>query len=496
MNKDCPQTRSTQRRIRRAFLALAAVGGLALVPPSTGSDIEFKKPRTTSSASQGEAQALSTAFRNVANTLGPSVVYINAIDRPPFAMGNARGFGGQAMPSPGQGRNPHRTPNRIGQGTGVIVSENGFVLTNNHVVEGADEVLVTLHDGREVPGRFVGTDAATDLALLQVDAGNLQPAEFSDSNDVQVGDWVVALGSPFGLRQTLTAGIVSAIGRGGVGLATYEDYIQTDAAINPGNSGGPLANIRGEVIGINSAMSSANGGNAGIGFAIPSRIIQQVANDLMRSGSVSRGWLGVNIQPLDPGLAQSFGHDSRNGVLVSSVIPNAPADRSGILPGDIIIRINDRAMKNPRDLAMYVAELEPRTKVLVTLVRDGRTLSRTTTLTTRPVRLGSEDKMDETPGETHLGMDIVPLSEELAKEANLESRDAVFVRGVQQDSPAASNGIQPGDSILRVNGIETGDLDSFRVAMADLQRGEPIRMLVERGGACSFVMMNGTEVIR
>ena len=478
---------------------MSAMTGLALVAPSMASDIEFTKSEASSPALHGEAHSLSNSFRNVMKTLGPSVVYINAIDRPPFAMNGNGNAGGRFMPPPGrgpQGGNPNRIPNRIGQGTGVIASANGFVLTNNHVVEGADEVLVTLHDGREVAGRFVGTDAATDLALLQIDAENLKPAEFADSNDVQVGDWVVALGSPFGLRKTLTAGIVSAIGRGGVGLATYEDYIQTDAAINPGNSGGPLANIRGEVIGINSAISSANGGNAGIGFAIPSRIIRQVANDLMQTGSVSRGWLGVNIQPLNLELARSFGYDSRNGVLVSSVIPNAPAAQSGILPGDIIIRIGDEPMNTPRDLAMHVAQLEPRTRITVTLVRDGRTITRNTTLVMRPAQLGAADRIEQLPGEELMGMDLVPLTKELARVANLEHSDAVFVRSVQEDSPAAAGGIEPGDFIRSVNGRETGDLEALRFAMADSTNNESIRMLVERGGASRFVMMHGSEVIR
>ena len=478
------------------------MAGVALVPTTFGSEIEFKKPAPAAVASHGEAQSLSNSFRSVMENLGPSVVYINAIDRPPFSTKNApQGFGGRLMPPPGNGRgpqgiNPNRVPNRIGQGTGVIVSESGFVLTNNHVVEGADDVLVTLHDGREVPGQFVGTDAATDLALLQIDAENLKPAHFADSKDVRVGDWVVALGSPFGLHKTLTAGIVSAVGRGGVGLATYEDYIQTDAAINPGNSGGPLANIRGEVIGINSAMSSANGGNAGIGFAIPSRIIQQVANDLMQTGSVSRGWLGVNIQPLDLELARSFGHDSRNGVLVSSVVPNAPADRSGILPGDIIVQIDDQAMNNPRDLAMHLAQLDPRTRITVTLVRNGRTLTRTSTLVMRPTRLGAADGWNNVPGEKLLGMDLIPLTRELAIQANLEHQDAVFVRSVEENSPAATRGIEPGDLIRSVNGQDTGDIEALRIAMSDCMNDGPIRMLMEREGTSRFVMMNGPEMIR
>ena len=244
----------------------------------------------------------------------------------------------------------------MGQGTGVVVSSDGLVLTNNHVVEGASSLRVVMHDGEEIEGTIVGTDPDTDLALVRVEKTDLTAAQFGDSDSALVGDWVVALGSPFGLQQTVTAGIISAIGRETVGLARFENYIQTDAAINPGNSGGPLVNLSGEVIGINTAISSAAGGNDGVGFAIPSRMVMRVVNDLAFDGTMERGWLGVNIQQLDEDLAATFNFPSRHGVLISGVVADTPAERAGLEVGDIITAIDGTRVATTATLARTIAQ--------------------------------------------------------------------------------------------------------------------------------------------
>lgn len=378
----------------------------------------------------------------------------------------------------------------MGQGTGVIASADGLVVTNNHVIAGADEVKVVLHDGREAMGTVVGADPDTDLAVLRIEASDLVPAKFGDSEESQVGDWVIALGSPFGLSQTVTAGIVSALGREGVGLARFENYIQTDAAINPGNSGGPLANIHGEVVGINTAISSAAGGNDGVGFAIPSRMVGRIVNDLVDDGTVERGWLGVNIQPLDPDLAATFGHDARSGVLVAGVVEGTPASDAGLRPGDIILDIEGRQTDTPAGLARRIADFTPDTEVTIDFLRDGDVLSRVVRLGTRPGAGGSP--VATTPAANagpRLGLELAPLDDASREEASLNTRDGLFVRGVLADGPAAAAGIEPGDAILQIDGTSVTSLESFRAALEATGTGERVRLLVERAGMTRFVVV-------
>jgi serine protease Do len=378
----------------------------------------------------------------------------------------------------------------MGQGTGVIATADGLVITNNHVIAGADEVKILLHDGRETTATVIGADPATDLAVLRIDASDLVAAKFGDSDESQVGDWVIALGSPFGLSQTVTAGIVSALGREGMGLATFENYIQTDAAINPGNSGGPLANIYGEVIGINTAISSATGGNDGIGFAIPSRMVQRIVNDLAIDGTVERGWLGVNIQPLDEELAASFGHDARSGVLVAGVLDGTPAANAGLEPGDIVLNINGRRTDTPAGLARRIADFVPDTAVSLEILRNGERLSRTAVLGVRP---GSESTTEveeapepETPS---LGLELAPLDETMRREAGLASETGLFVKGVLADGPAAAAGIEPGDAILRINGLQPTSIGAFQSVLDGLEPDQTIRLLIERQGMTRFILV-------
>ena len=255
----------------------------------------------------------------------------------------------------------------------MIVTSDGFILTNNHVVRGADEVTVTLMDNRDFRAKIVGTDAKTDLAVLKIEAKDLTPARIGNSDNMKVGEWVLAVGCPFGLEQTVTAGIISARGRVmGIIEGGYEDFLQTDAAINPGNSGGPLVNLQGEVIGINSAIESRNGGNMGIGFAIPTNLARSVMDALIKDGKVVRGWLGASIQPLDEGLAESFGYKSNQGVLIGSVLPNSPAEKAGLKDGDIVSELNGRQVDTVTQLRNGIAALAPKSKADLMVHRNGK----------------------------------------------------------------------------------------------------------------------------
>ena len=493
---------------RRSLAAVAAIAGLALAPSllAESSDVvrlnQATAASTATEASIAGARSLSGAFRNVADIMRPSVVQILAVDHDPAGAAGMRGSlppgldpdripeqfrdmlpGGRGTPNPGP---------RRGQGTGVITTADGLVITNNHVIEGADEITVVLHDGEEVPAELIGADPETDLAVLRITHDGLVPASFGDSEDALVGDWVVALGSPFGLRQSVTAGIISALGRETVGLARFENYIQTDAAINPGNSGGPLVNLDGEVIGINSAISSAAGGNDGIGFAIPSRMVQRIVNDLAADGTVERGWLGVNIQPLDGELAATFGHQSRRGVLVSGVLDDTPAAKAGLEPGDIILAIGGRATDTPASLARTVAESQPDDAVEVQLVRDGRTIVRTAVLAARPNADGGSSEPSATPeaaAPARLGLELALLDDDLREQAGLRAGSGLFVRAVESDGPAAAAGIEPGDAILRIGGTEADSIEAFKIALDAIPTDQPIRLLVERSGTTRFVLV-------
>lgn len=295
------------------------------------------------------ARALSRCFREVARKAGPSVVAITT-----------RAHGGR------------------GEGTGVIISKDGLIVTNNHVVAASDEISVQLADGREFRAARIGTDPESDLAVIRVQATDLTPAVFGDSVNAETGDWVLAIGSPFGLEQTVTAGIISAKGRDGMGLSTFEEYIQTDAAINPGNSGGPLLDLDGKVIGINSGIASASGGSSGVGFAIPSHIVTRVVDALAKGKAVPRGWLGVSMRPVATPSAE--------GVLIAAVAADTPAARAGLQRGDIVLTVDGDAATSPSQVMRVIASHPPQSSITLELTRAGKPLTTLATLGARPMQ--------------------------------------------------------------------------------------------------------------
>jgi len=348
----------------RTLFALAAMAALGATPLVSASDSR-ESPSTTEELRY--ARNLSQAFRQVAKKVAPSVVSVNTIDRAPTA-----GVGPMMAPFGGA------APSRVGKGSGVIISTDGLIVTNFHVVRHAERIMIRLLDQRELDAAVIGVDPDTDLAVLRVEAADLVAAPFGDSEAIESGEWVLALGNPFGLEQTVTAGIISAKGRSGMGLATYENFLQTDAAINPGNSGGPLIDLEGRVIGINTAISSPDGVNHGIGFAIPSAMVQQITHELIERGHVLRGWLGVGVMPA------VNGERVMPGAVLSYVGPDTPAWRAGLRTGDLVLQLDDQQVDSPSDLIQVIGDRLPQSEIVVTAMRGGQSIKTTAVLGERP----------------------------------------------------------------------------------------------------------------
>ncbi len=381
-----------------------------------------------------------------------------------------------------------------GLGSGVIVSSDGYILTNNHVVSGAEKIRVTLSDDREFDAEIVGTDSKTDVAVIRVKADDLPVARFGSSRETEVGEWVLAVGSPFSeqLEQTVTAGIVSAKGRSNVGLAEYEDFIQTDAAINPGNSGGALVNLKGEVIGINTAILSRSGGNQGVGFAIPIEMATKVMEDLVAEGKVVRGWMGVVIQNIDETMAQALGLEEATGVVVSEVTKDSPADRGGLKQGDIILEFEGTKVDDTAGLRNAVVETDPGTKVELRIMRDGKAKRITIELGELPTEtVAAAEKKDEKVSK--IGMTVQTLTPALASRLGYEDEEGVVVVEVKAGSQAQSAGIAQGDLIKEVNRERVTDISEYEKALAKSKPGEAVLFLIRREGATLFVAMRMPE---
>jgi serine protease Do len=438
------------QRARGPVLGLALSGsllGLAVNGVGLAPSLVHASPPTGSDTPIGTATQLGLAFSEVAERVSPSVVSIRV------EVKKAMPSFGFFFPFGGQGQGPDEGVQK-GSGSGVIISPDGAVLTNNHVVENASRVEVQLQDGRHFVAKVVGTDAATDLAVLRIDAKGLPAARFADSDASQVGQWVVAIGSPFGLDYTVTAGVLSAKGRGGLGANEIEDYLQTDASINPGNSGGPLVNLRGEVLGIN-AMIIGHG--SGIGFAIPSNLARKVSTDLLEKGDVSRGWIGVSYQELTPELASSFGVNRTRGALVNEVVPNGPAAQAGMRTGDIILDVQGREVKEGKDLLRVVLQNQVGAKLAVTVLRDGQKKTLNVVTTQRPDmneahshgHAPKKGRGNAEPSEQ--GLALTALTPDVARRIDYAGTGGVVVMGVQPGSPADRAGMSRGDVIEEVN---------------------------------------------
>lgn len=478
---------------RRRLVAPAAwlSGTLAAIALSAPALVQAG-PQARSDGSKQALDAVSELFESAAAKVNPSVVPIFS-----EATVTQRSEGG-VEPDPferllqGGPERGSRAPRTVqALGSGVITSSDGYILTNDHVVKDAEKVTVVLPDGDRTPARVVGTDPQTDLALVKVDAGKLPAATLGDSDDVKIGEWVIAVGNPFELLHTTTAGIVSATGRSSVGISDYEDFIQTDAAVNPGNSGGALADLDGHVIGINAAISSPTGGSVGVGFAIPINMAKGVMKQLREHGKVTRGYLGVVLQPLTQELAKALDSDETvQGALIGDVERGSPAAAAGIRRGDVVTRFDGRPTADAGALQNLIGGSRPGARVRLGVLRDGATV-------TLPVTLGEQPQPTETgrrprtqavkPDPQRLGLVVRSLTPELAQELGYEAEHGVLVAGVQPGSAAENAGLSRGDLIEEVGRRAVTTPDELAAALHGLASGASAAMLVRREDRTFYV---------
>lgn len=430
-------------------------------------------------------QQISKVFTQVAKKATPAVVYIKAdgaIDED-----EEQSAGGQNNPFEDEFFNrffgsPNRKAPRqsISQGSGFLVSAKGHILTNAHVVKGANKLTVVLNDGREMDAKMIGVDESTDIAVIQVEGTGFDFIPLANSENLEVGEWVLAIGSPFQLQATVTVGIISAVGRQNLRITDFEDFIQTDAAINPGNSGGPLVNLEGEVVGINTAIVSKSGGHAGIGFAIPSNMVKHIMNQIIDNGTVTRGFLGAALQPLDQDMADAFGLERPDGALVAQVVKGSPADKAGLKQGDIILAYNKTPVKTIGSFRNEIAMIKPGTTIKLKVNRNGKILNIS-------VKLGSHS---DAPGGSSfiqkLGMEVEALTPEMSKKLGYsQDEEGVVITKIKPGSAAATAGMRPGFLILAINHKKVSTVEEFNSALEDTKNNR-ILILAKQGNATRF----------
>jgi len=421
-------------------------------------------------------EEIQTVITELAEQTKPSVVNL-------FPVSGA----GRLREGPGE-----RAPNATGSGSGLIVDREGHIVTNNHVIGDATEIEVRFSDKTKLIAQVIGKDPDTDLAVLKVTTDRpLSSARFGDSSSVKVGQWVLAVGNPFGLDRTVTLGVVSGIGRENINLSRYENFIQTDASINPGNSGGPLFNLRGEVIGINTAIINFA---QGIGFAIPSNMAKQVIEQLLAKGKVVRGWLGVGIQPLTAELAKKFGVTEGEGVLVNEVFEKDPAALAGIKPGDVIVRIDGAVVDSPNKLSRLIATLNPGATSKIEIVRDLKHVTMDVPLTERrdTTIVASISQQEEKLG-VRLGLDLQDVTAALADKFKLRESKGVLITKVEPNSLAQAEGLREGDLIKEVNRMDVSSVGEFTSAMARSKRDDTVLLRVLRENRAFYVVLKSSD---
>ncbi len=445
------------------------------------------------------AKELSKAFSGAAKTALPAVVSIKVektISGPALGFGGSPGFNDPFGQFPDDfrrrffGQPRQQQPRKFrqeGEGSGFIISGDGYILTNNHVVGDVDKITVKLKDGRTFTNaKLIGADPDSEVAVIKIEGDNFPVLPMGDSTKIEIGDWVIAIGSPCGLSETVTVGVISAVGRSTMHIAAYEDFIQTDAAINPGNSGGPLINLDGEVIGINTAIVSESGGYLGIGFAIPINMAKAIAEQLKKSGKVSRGYLGLFGQDVDAEMAEGLGLKEAAGIVVSTVEKGSPADRAGLKEQDVILAIDGRKVETYDAFRNAVAMLSPGSQVRLDISREGKPLELTVRLGERPTNLAGKEQPAE-EREQALGIEVEDLTRELADRFHYKLGSGVIVSAVTPGSPASDKGIRSGDLILSVNGKRITSVEEFTAAVKQSRKRGKALLLVKRGELSQFV---------
>jgi serine protease Do len=478
------------------FVALSGLMGLLMLLTISPTFIQYAE------ASVGQAKISQESIDILFKTNQAMAEVVTAVKPAVVNIASTRTLERKGAPSPffndpffrkffGEEFGPSEKPRKFkqsGLGSGVIVDENGYILTNNHVIKDADEIVVKLSDKREFKGKVIGTDAKTDLAVIKIDSNNLPVLKLGDSDDLKVGETVLAIGNPFGLSHTVTSGIVSAKGRAQVGIADYEDFIQTDAPINPGNSGGALVNIKGELVGINTAIFSTTGGYQGIGFAIPSNMAKVVMESLIKTGKVVRGWLGVNIQPLTPDLMKQFNLKEEKGVLVGDVVENSPAEKAGVQRGDVIVEFDGKDVIDALNLRNMVANTLPGKVVMIKIVRDGKpeTLRVTISETPEETQALSSKSFDN----QLKGVYVQTLTPELSKSMGIPQRiKGVVITDIEEGSPAEGI-LGRDDVIMEINKNRIGDMKGYEAVVSKIDPAQNILLLIYRKGSTLYITLS------
>jgi serine protease Do len=478
-------------------LSLSFFAGRALAQdPSTQPDSTAQQADSTAQQGLETAHALGRAFAHVAHEASSAVVFVTVEKEIPA----------QALPNipfpdlPEEFRRffqppPNETPNPAprhaeGEGSGFLITADGLIVTNNHVVSNASKVTVRLEDGREFDGKVLGQDPKSDVALVRIDAKNLPHLTLGDSKSLKVGQWVLAIGNPFGLQTTVTAGIVSATGRTSLGILDYEDFIQTDAAINPGNSGGPLLDLDGKVVGMNAAIYSRSGGNVGVGFAIPADLIDYVRKNLLENGEVRRGFLGVSIQALTQDLSQSFGVKPESGVLVSAVSADSPAKKAGLEPGDVIVSVDGIATHDPGMLRNRIARYAPGQPVTLDVIRSGEKRTVQVTLGAWTQQEKESGTAAPTSAVEEFGLTVGALTPDRRSQLSLpEGTKGVVVTKVAPDSVAALAGLRPGAVIVEADRQPVDDPAKLQDVLGKVAKGGSVLLRVREGENTLYVVL-------
>jgi serine protease Do len=453
----------------RVFFAVLALAWIASLAGGLTACTESREP--------AKVVGFPQSFADLSKQVTPAVVNISTTTTVRIPGNLLQQFFG-----PYYGDIPDRELKQRSLGSGFIVEKDGYIITNNHVVDGAGEIKVKLADGRESTARVIGRDPKTDLALIKISTffNDLPTLTLGDSDAIQVGDWVLAVGNPFGLEHTVTQGIISAAGRV-IGSGPYDNFLQTDAPINPGNSGGPLVNLKGQVVGINSAIVAAG---QGIGFAIPSNTAKMIVAQLREKGKVVRGWIGVSIQTVTPGIATALGLKEARGVLVSDTVPGGPAEQGGLRKGDVIVSFDGKKVDEPRNLSWIVAETPVGREVDVKVIRDGKDMD----LKLKVAEMTGRPEVSQAPGPgVGLGLTVDNLRPELREKYRIKARSGVVILRVAPGSASDTAGLQAGDVILEINRKPVADLRQYGQIMAKTEPGKPILLLLQRAGQTFFV---------